>query len=74
MVLEVGCGDPDRGADNEALFQQADVEVRVLTWCGGGLARSRRSRSCERLRESGGVLDATGGASLVPTPGGAPSL
>lgn len=74
LVLEVGCGDPDRGADNEALFQQADVEVRVLTSCGGGLARNRRARSCERLRENGEVLDAMGGVTLVPMPGGAPSL
>jgi len=73
LVLEVGCEDPDQGVGNEVLFQQADVEVQVLTSCDAGLVRSRRTRSCERLKENGGVLDGTGGVTLVLTLGDAPS-
>lgn len=73
LVLEVGCEDPDRGVDNEVLFQQADVEVQVLTLCDGGLVRSRRRRPYGRLKGNGGVLGATGGATLVLMLGGAPS-
>lgn len=73
LVLEVGCEAPDRGAGNEVLFQQADVEVQALTSCGGGLERSRRRRPCGRWRGSVGVLGARGGATLVLMPGGAPS-
>lgn len=74
LVLEVGCEDPDRGVGNEVLFQQADVEVQVLTLCDAGLVRNRRRRSCEHLKENGGVLDEMGGVTLVLMPGGAPSL
>lgn len=70
----MGCEDPDQGAGNEVLFQQADVEVQVLTLCDVELVRNRRTRSCERLKESGGVLDETGGVTLVPMRGDAPSL
>ena len=74
LVLEVGCEDPDRGADNEVLFQQADVEVQVLTLCDVGLVRNRRTRLCERRKENGGVLDERGGVTLVLMLGDAPSL
>lgn len=73
LVLEVGCEDPDQGAGNEVLFQQADVEAQVLMLCGGELVRNRRRRSCEHLKESGGVLDETGGVTLVLMLGDAPS-
>lgn len=72
LVLEVGCADPDQGVGNEVLFQQADVEVQVLTLCDGGLVRNRRTRSCEHLKGSGGVLDEMGGVTLVPMLGDAP--
>lgn len=74
LVLGVGCEGPGRGAGSEVLFQQAGVGVQVLGWCDAGPGRSRRARSCERSKGNGGVLDERGGATLVPTPGGAPSL
>lgn len=74
LVLEVGCEDPDQGVGNEVLFQQADVEVQVLTSCDAGLVRSRRTRLCEHLKENGEVLDEMGGVTLVLMRGDAPSL
>lgn len=65
LVLEVGCADPDQGVGNEVLFQQADVEVQVLTLCDVGLVRNRSSRLCEHLKGNGGVLDEVGGVTLV---------
>lgn len=73
LVLEVGCEDPGQGVGSEVLCQQADAEVQVLTLCDVGLARSKRRRSCEHWKGSGGVLDERGGVSLVLMRGGAPS-
>lgn len=65
LVLEVGCGDPARGAGSAVPFQQADVEVQVLTSCDAGLARNRTRHSCERWKGNGGVLGGMGGVTLV---------
>lgn len=73
LVLEVGCEDPDQGVGNEVLFQQADVEVQVLASCDAGLVGNRRTRSCERSKENGEVLDERGGVTLVLMLGDGPS-